>query len=254
MRRPEDPARDRDAHDLPVLRRRLLDDRLHGSATTRSTSSRCWSTSRATPTARSTAARCAPRARRRCSWPSTRTGRSTRCTASRAAPSGQRISWDDALDRLARYMKDSRDNNFVETDDDGLEVNRNDGLRLRRRGDHHLRGGVPHRQVHPGLGVCLPRTTGSRLTRSHGGQFGRLLRSWGDDQPLARLQEQRRASWSSGPTRPRTTPAGGSGPTSAVTSGARRSSTSTPASPGRRPSPTCTSRSGPAPTSPSSAG
>ncbi|SMF62743.1 formate dehydrogenase (quinone-dependent) catalytic subunit [Trinickia caryophylli] len=36
----------------------------------------------------------------------------------------QRISWDDALDRIARLMKDDRDANFVETTDDGLKVNR----------------------------------------------------------------------------------------------------------------------------------
>jgi formate dehydrogenase major subunit len=37
------------------------------------------------------------------------------------------ISWDDALDRLARLMKDSRDRKFVTRDGKGLEVNRNEG-------------------------------------------------------------------------------------------------------------------------------
>jgi formate dehydrogenase major subunit len=36
----------------------------------------------------------------------------------------ERISWDDALDRIARLMKEDRDANFVETTDDGLKVNR----------------------------------------------------------------------------------------------------------------------------------
>jgi formate dehydrogenase major subunit len=36
----------------------------------------------------------------------------------------QRISWGDALDRIAKLMKDDRDANFVETTDDGLKVNR----------------------------------------------------------------------------------------------------------------------------------
>lgn len=40
----------------------------------------------------------------------------------------QEISWDDALDRLARLMKDARDERFVETDDDGNTVNRNEGF------------------------------------------------------------------------------------------------------------------------------
>jgi formate dehydrogenase major subunit len=35
-----------------------------------------------------------------------------------------RISWDDALDRIAKLMKDDRDANFVETTADGKKVNR----------------------------------------------------------------------------------------------------------------------------------
>src|ERR1700712_1641700 len=35
----------------------------------------------------------------------------------------QRISWDDALDRVAKLMKADRDANFVESTDDGLKVN-----------------------------------------------------------------------------------------------------------------------------------
>lgn len=38
------------------------------------------------------------------------------------------IEWDDALDRLARYMKDSRDKKTVLKDAAGLEVNRNEGF------------------------------------------------------------------------------------------------------------------------------
>ncbi|HET9769305.1 MAG TPA: twin-arginine translocation signal domain-containing protein [Acidimicrobiia bacterium] len=37
------------------------------------------------------------------------------------------ISWDDALDRLARHMKDSRDKKMVLKDSAGFEVNRNEG-------------------------------------------------------------------------------------------------------------------------------
>ncbi|MPZ88928.1 MAG: twin-arginine translocation signal domain-containing protein [Nitriliruptorales bacterium] len=40
----------------------------------------------------------------------------------------QDISWEDALDRLARLMKDARDERFVETEDDGDTVNRNEGF------------------------------------------------------------------------------------------------------------------------------
>lgn len=34
------------------------------------------------------------------------------------------ISWDDALDRIARLMKDDRDQNFVAKNNDGVTVNR----------------------------------------------------------------------------------------------------------------------------------
>ncbi|MFX8992133.1 molybdopterin-dependent oxidoreductase, partial [Acinetobacter baumannii] len=34
------------------------------------------------------------------------------------------VSWDDALDRIARLMKDDRDANFVATSKDGTTVNR----------------------------------------------------------------------------------------------------------------------------------
>ncbi len=38
------------------------------------------------------------------------------------------IEWNDALDRLARHMKDSRDKKMVLSDKTGLEVNRNEGF------------------------------------------------------------------------------------------------------------------------------
>jgi formate dehydrogenase major subunit len=36
----------------------------------------------------------------------------------------ERVSWEDALDRIARLMKDDRDKNFVATNNDGTTVNR----------------------------------------------------------------------------------------------------------------------------------
>jgi formate dehydrogenase major subunit len=36
----------------------------------------------------------------------------------------QRLSWDDALDRIAKLMKEDRDANFVESTPDGKKVNR----------------------------------------------------------------------------------------------------------------------------------
>ena len=40
----------------------------------------------------------------------------------------QDISWEEALDRLARLMKDARDSSFVEKDGAGSTVNRNEGF------------------------------------------------------------------------------------------------------------------------------
>jgi formate dehydrogenase major subunit len=40
----------------------------------------------------------------------------------------QDISWDEALDRLARLMKSARDERFVTVDSDGNVVNRNEGF------------------------------------------------------------------------------------------------------------------------------
>ncbi len=36
----------------------------------------------------------------------------------------ERVSWDAALDRIARLMKDDRDANFIEKNNDGVTVNR----------------------------------------------------------------------------------------------------------------------------------
>ena len=47
------------------------------------------------------------------------------------APGGsewQDISWTEALDKLARLMKDARDERFIDKDDEGNTVNRNEGF------------------------------------------------------------------------------------------------------------------------------
>ena len=36
----------------------------------------------------------------------------------------ERVSWDEALDRIARLMKDDRDKNFIAKNNDGVTVNR----------------------------------------------------------------------------------------------------------------------------------
>jgi formate dehydrogenase major subunit len=47
------------------------------------------------------------------------------------APGGtgwEPISWSDAMDRMARWVKDARDDNFTERDDEGNTVNRQTGF------------------------------------------------------------------------------------------------------------------------------
>jgi formate dehydrogenase major subunit len=43
-------------------------------------------------------------------------------------PDWKRISWDSALDKLARLIKDARDKTFVTKDEDGNVVNRCEGI------------------------------------------------------------------------------------------------------------------------------
>ena len=40
----------------------------------------------------------------------------------------QTLTWDDALDKLARHFKDSRDRTFMQIDDKGKRVNRTNGI------------------------------------------------------------------------------------------------------------------------------
>lgn len=47
------------------------------------------------------------------------------------APGGtkwERVSWDDAMDKMARWVKKARDDNFTERDDKGNTVNRQTGF------------------------------------------------------------------------------------------------------------------------------
>ena len=130
------------------------------SATGRRTPRPASSTSRAIPIIRSIAARSARRARR-CSTSCTAPTRAevSRDTASPAPTSSKRISWDDALDRIARLMKDDRDKNFIAKNADGVTVNRwlttgiPGGLR------DHQRDGVPDLQGRPQRSACWSSTT-----------------------------------------------------------------------------------------------
>jgi formate dehydrogenase major subunit len=38
------------------------------------------------------------------------------------------LSWDEAIDRIARRIKDTRDNNWTASDGEGYVVNRTEGI------------------------------------------------------------------------------------------------------------------------------
>ena len=60
----------------------------------------------------------------------------------RLATNSSRSSWDNALDRIARLMKDDRDKNFIAKNHDGVTVNRWIRHRLPRGLGDHQRNGV----------------------------------------------------------------------------------------------------------------
>ena len=128
---------------------------------------------------------CARRARARCSSPSPAAGCRARCTGRRARREWKQVSWDFALDKLARNIKASRDRTFVTTDADGNVGQPLRGHRVRRRRRVQLRGGLPRHEADARPRRRPPRATGPCLTRSHGGQFGRHVWPGGHDQPLA---------------------------------------------------------------------
>jgi formate dehydrogenase major subunit len=117
----------------------------------------------------------------------------SRVTSPRYRPPGaaewQDVSWEEALDRLARLMKDSRDERFVETDADGFTVNRNEGFAWTGGATISNERGLPHHQALPRPRLRGARATGPHMTRAHGGQSGRHVRPGGHDQSLGRLQE-----------------------------------------------------------------
>ena len=146
-------------------------------------------TSRATSTIRPIAARSARRARRS----------STSCIRRRASPSRrlrkpgadkfEEISWNDALDRIARLMKDDRDAELHRQERrrrDGQPV---DHHRLPRRLGDHQRDGVPDLQGGPQRRHAGVRQPSAGLTRPHGVQFGPNIWPWRDDEFLDRHSE-----------------------------------------------------------------
>ena len=103
----------------------------------------------------------------------------------------ERVSWDYALDRVARLLKDDRDKNFVQKAANGTTVNV--GCRPACWGGLGVdqRDGLPDLQVGPQHGHAYPGQPSPRLTRPVGSQSGSFVRSWRDDADLDGPQERR---------------------------------------------------------------
>ena len=104
------------------------------------------------------------------------------------------VSWDFALDRIATLMKEDRDKNFIAKSKDGTTVNRwlSTGMLAASASSNetsYVTWKVARALRNGGL-----RQPGARLTRTDGGQFGPIIRSWRDDQHLAGYQERQRGS------------------------------------------------------------
>ena len=101
----------------------------------------------------------------------------------------ERVSWDVALDRIARLMKDDRDKNFIAKNNDGVTVNRwlttgflAASATTNETAWRDLQGRAQRRNA--GL-----RQSSARLTRPYGSQSGPNIRPRRDDEFVDRYQE-----------------------------------------------------------------
>ena len=101
------------------------------------------------------------------------------------------IRWDQAIDEIARHIKKTRDETFVDDRRAGPHRQPLRKHRLERRLHRHQRVQLPRRQDHAQPGGLLPGKPGQGLTRPHGLQFGAHVRTRCDDQWLDRHQEHR---------------------------------------------------------------
>ena len=69
--------------------------------------------------------------------------------------SWEQVSWDCAIERIAKLVKDDRDKNFIVRNKDGQLVNRWTIDRVPRRVRDHQRDRVPHLQGRARLGMVV---------------------------------------------------------------------------------------------------
>ncbi len=98
----------------------------------------------------------------------------------------ERVSWDEALGRVARLMKDDRDRNLVARTPDGKTVNRWTTIGFLGASATTNETAYLTYKVVRGRGRPSVRQSGARLTRTYGVQFGPYVRrgamtnSWTD--------------------------------------------------------------------------
>ena len=101
----------------------------------------------------------------------------------------ERVSWDFALDRIAKLMKEDRDKNFIAKNARWRHGQPLAEHRLLRRLLAQQRGGLPHLQVRACDRDTGVRRPGTNLTRSDGGQSWPHIRTRRDDELVERHQE-----------------------------------------------------------------
>ena len=146
-------------------------DLLHGRQV-QERARRTSSTSRAIRTIRSIAARCAPRAPACWTWSTARTALKFPEVREAGSNEWKRISWDEALERIAKHMKADRDANFIAKNADGVTVNRWNTFGFLACSAASNESGYITHKVLRSLGVGRLRHPGPHLTRPHGGQSG----------------------------------------------------------------------------------
>jgi len=102
----------------------------------------------------------------------------------------EEISWDDAIQGIARHIKDTRDRTFVAKNAKGQTVNRTPGLAVVGGCTDTNEFNFLQWKFISALGVTY-RDSQARVDTVHGGQSGRHVRTGSDDQRLGRHPERR---------------------------------------------------------------
>ena len=96
----------------------------------------------------------------------------------------EEVTWDFAMDRIARLMKEDRDANFIEANTDGVTVNRWPTMGVPLGELLHQRDRLGHLEGHARSRDAADREPSEDLTRTDGVQSGPNIRSRCNDEQL----------------------------------------------------------------------